>query len=410
MEFDIFELSNGLRVVHRHVNRPVAHCGIHLAVGSRDEGIHEQGMAHFIEHTLFKGTKKRRAYHILSRMEDVGGELNAFTTKEETVLYTSFLSADYNRAIELLADIYFNSTFPEKEVVKEKEVVIDEINSYLDNPSESIFDDFEELIFKGHPLGGNILGTLDSVRGFKRHDIINFIGNNYGYNRMVFSSVGNISSARLKVLLEKHWSQIQNEKPRQLVTPNGYTGSEMRVKRPGYQAHAILGTRAYAGDDEKSRVLLLLNNLLGGTGMNSRLNLNIREKYGFTYHLESFYHPYLDTGIFGVYLGTDLKTVDKSLKLVQKELKKLRDNKLGILQLSKAKKQLLGQIAMAQENNGSLMLAYGKSMLVFDRIDTFERVQQKIEEISAERLMEVANEIFDPSQLSTLVYEPTLNE
>jgi len=406
MEFEVFELSNGIRVVHKAIDRPVAHCGLHIAAGSRDELEPEEGLTHYIEHCLFKGTQKRKAFHLLSRMEDVGGELNAYTTKEETVIYTSFLAGDYPRAVELISDIAFRSTFPEKEIQKEKEVIIDEINSYLDTPSESIFDDFEAQVFAGHPLGRNILGTEASVKSFQRDNVLQFIQRNYGYNRMVFSSVGKISSARLKKILEKELQNQLNFKERQMISPNGYHPQKVTVQRPGFQSHAILGGRAYPANYKKARVLMLLNNLLGGPGMNSRLNLNIREKFGFTYHIESFYNPYSDTGLFGIYLGTDPGTMDKALKLVEKELKKLREQKLGILQLSKAKRQLLGQVAMAQENNNSLMLGYGKSLLTFDKIDTFETIRQKIESISAEDLLEVANEILDTQILSSLIYKP----
>lgn len=409
MEFEIFELSNGLRVVHRQVDRPVAHCGLFISAGSRDELEQEQGLAHFIEHSLFKGTQKRKAYHILSRMEDVGGELNAYTSKEETVIYTSFLSGYYQRAIELLFDIALNSTFPAKEVEKEKEVIIDEINSYLDSPSEAIFDDFEEQIFKGHPIGRNILGTIDSVKSFTRHHILAFIERNYGFNRMVFSSVGNIAGKKLKAQLEKSLGHITSPVcERNIKQPSAYKAEKVQTERTGYQTHSIIGCPAYAANEEKARVLMLLNNLLGGPGMNSRLNLNIREKYGFTYHLESFYQPYSDTGLFGVYLGTDPGTINRALKLVEKELKKLRDQKLGILQLSKAKRQVLGQIAMAQENNNALMMAYGKSLLTFDKIDEFDTIREKVENITAPDLQEVANEVFAPNNLSTLIYKSKL--
>lgn len=406
-EFEIFTLSNGIRVVHKEVKRPIAHCGLHIAAGSRDELEHEQGLAHFIEHSLFKGTQLRKAYHVLSRMEDVGGELNAFTTKEETVIYSSFLTGDFDRALELIIDIAFHSTFPAREIEKEKEVIIEEINSYLDTPSDSIFDDFEDQVFAGHPLGRNILGKPASVKSFNRDNILHFVDRNYGTNRMVVSFVGNISAKRLKTRLEFHLSDVaENNKLRGTVAPNGYTPQKVTTQRTGYQAHLISGCRAYPAGHEKSRVLMLLNNLLGGPGMNSRLNLNIREKYGFTYHIESFYQPYSDTGLFGIYLGTDPGTVPRAQRLIEKELDKLRNQKLGVLQLSKAKKQLLGQIAMAQENNASLMLAFGKSLLTFDKIDSFELVKSKIENIGAQDIMDVANEIFQPAKMSSLIFQP----
>ncbi|WP_246452103.1 M16 family metallopeptidase [Croceimicrobium hydrocarbonivorans] len=409
MQLDIFTLSNGIRVVHREINRPVAHLGLLIAAGSRDELEDEQGLAHFIEHCLFKGTQKRKAYHILSRMEDVGGELNAFTSKEETVIHSSFLSGDYARAVDLICDIAFRSTFPPKECEKEKEVIIDEINSYKDSPSDSIFDDFEELVFPNHSLGRNILGTLESVKGFGTEDIHKFLNRNYSADRMVFSSVGNISAARLRNLLEKQVEDIQFQagEKRELIMPEPTQPIRDEQTRSGYQTHVVMGSPAYAARHDHMRPLALLNNILGGPGMNSRLNLNIRERYGFTYHLESFYHPYLDTGLFGIYLGTDPGTADRAMNLIDKELKKLRDQKLGVLQLSKAKKQILGQFAMAQENNGALMLSFGKSLLLHDEIESFEEIVQDVEAMKAETLLEVANDILVPEKFSRLIFRNT---
>lgn len=407
MEFEIFELSNGIRVVHKQVDRPVAHCGLMVMAGSRDEKPEEEGLAHFIEHVLFKGTTKRRAFHILSRMEDAGGELNAYTDKENTVIYSSFLTPDYSRAIDLIFDIGFHSTFPEKELEKEKEVIIDEINSYKDSPSELIFDDFESLLFPNHSLGMNILGTPDKVKSFKRQNVIDFIAREYGSNRMVFSSVGNITTKKLRAMLEKHTAHLQlTHSVINRNKPSALDARHVEHEKSNFQTHAIVGTRAYPAGNDQSRTLHLLNNILGGPGMNSRLNLNIREKYGFTYNIESFYNPYSDTGVFGVYAGTDPETIGKTLKLIEKELKKLREKPLGTMQLTKAKRQILGQIAMGQENNASLMLALGRSLLMFNKIDTFEQIKDKIENITATDLQEVANEILDPGSLSTLVYKP----
>lgn len=404
-EFDIFELQNGIRVVHRAVQRPVGHLSFHFALGSRDERLEEQGLAHFLEHCIFKGTAKRRAYHILSRMEDAGGELNAYTGKEEMVLYTSFLKGDYPRAANLLTDVVFRSVFPDREIEKEKEVVIDEINSYRDTPSESIFDEFEEQLFAGHSLGRNILGTYESVRGFTRSDIVQFMNRNMGYNRLVISSVGPVSTKRLQTILNREIGHINlPETPREEVKPALLPPAHHSEKRPIFQTHAILGTPAYAATDKRSRVLMLLNNLLGGPGMNSRLNLNIREKYGFTYYLESFYQPYQDTGLFGIYLGTDPGTVQRAMRLIEKELEKLRTTPLGVMQLQKAKRQLLGQMAMAQENNAALGHAYGKSLLMFDRIEEFETIRDMIEAISSTQLQEVAQELLHPQKMSSLIY------
>ena len=407
MEFEVFELSNGIRVVHRRNDRPVAHCSLMINAGSRDENSDEEGLAHFIEHVLFKGTKRRKAYHVLSRMEDAGGELNAYTDKETTVIYSSFLKGDYPRAIDLISDILFNSTFPVRELNREKEVILDEINSYKDSPSDLIFDDFEGLLFPKHPLGSNILGTPQKVRGFRQKDVVNFIEREYGTNRMVFASVGDISTKRLRNLLEKYFAENQlSEKKLHRKAPGVYKQGREQHKRSNYQAHLLVGNRAYAADHRKNRVLLLLNNILGGPGMNSRLSLNIRERHGYTYHLESYYTPYSDTGVFGVYAGTDPANLERTHQLILRELERLKTKSLGTLQLSRAKRQFMGQMAMAQENNTALMLALGKSLLLFDRIDNFSEIQRKVEGITAAELMEVANEVFDERELSVLIYEP----
>ncbi len=411
MEFEIFELSNGIRVVHRQTDRPVAHCGLIIQAGSRDEKENEEGLAHFIEHVLFKGTTKRKAYHILSRMEDAGGELNAYTDKENTVIYSSFLKADYSRAIDLIFDIASNSTFPEKELAKEKEVIIDEINSYKDSPSDLIFDEFEEILFPNHPLGTNILGTPERVKSFSRKNVLNFMQREYSADRMVFSSVGNITGARLKKILEKATDHnLAQAQPLQRSQPDAYQAVKREKEKSNFQTHAVIGNRAYAADHKSSRTLHLLNNILGGPGMNSRLNLNIRERYGFTYNIESFYSPYSDTGVFGIYAGTDPDTIGKTLKLISKEMKKLREKPMGSMQLTKAKRQILGQIAMGQENNAALMLALGRSLLTFGRIDTFEEIEKKIAGITATEIMEVANEIMNQDHMSTLIYKPTGEE
>ena len=407
MEFETFELSNGIRVVHRRNDRPVAHCSLMINAGSRDETSDEEGLAHFIEHVLFKGTRKRKAYHILSRMEDAGGELNAYTDKETTVIYSSFLKGHYERAIDLIFDIILNSTFPIKELEREKEVILDEINSYKDSPSELIFDDFERQLFPGHPLGSNILGTPQKVKGFKQQDVLRFIEREYGTNRMVFASVGDISSHRLREILEKHLAKSSlTVKKLERHPPGAYHSGREQHKRSNYQSHLLIGNRAYPADHAQSRVLLLLNNILGGPGMNSRLNLNIRERHGYTYHLESYYNPYSDTGVFGIYAGTDPANLDRTHQLITRELNILKNKPLGTLQLSKAKRQFMGQMAMAQENNTALMLSLGKSLLSFDRIDNFEEIQEKIETISSSDLMAVAAEVFDERELSVLIYEP----
>ncbi len=373
--------------------------------GSRDEEGNEQGLAHFIEHTLFKGTKKRKAFHILSRLDEVGGELNAYTSKEETFIYGSFLNTYYSRAIDLIFDITFQSTFPAKELEKEKDVIIDEILTYLDSPSEAIFDDFEDLLFEGHPIGRNILGTKKSITPFNRKMILNFIERLYQPENMVFCSVGNISEKRLKKMLLKSdelaQGRIKNY-TRTGITP--YVPVVQEFVKSNFQTHAIIGNRACSMHSKDLTAYAMLNNILGGPGLNSRLNLNIREKYGFAYSIESFLQPYSDTGVFGVYVGTDKETIKKAKRLILNELKKLRSQKLGVLQLSNAKKQLIGQIALANENNVSQLVSLAKARMNFETIDTLEELHKKIEAVSAEKLIDIAQELFDPNQLSSLIF------
>lgn len=406
MTFHQYQLSNGIRIVHKETERSVAHCGLIIKGGSRDELEHEQGLAHFIEHVIFKGTKKRKAYHILSRMEDVGGEINAFTTKEETCIYSSFLPEYYDRALELLSDIGFNSNFPKKELEKEKTVVLDEINYFKDTPSELIFDEFEEVVFDNHPLGKNVLGTPKHIQSFTKEMIRDFIRRNYLTHEMVISSVGNISMKRLIKLIEKYFSNIpKSQLLRKKIDFSNYKAKEVTSVRKGFQAHCILGREAYGVDHPKKTALILLNNILGGPGMNSRLNLAIREKFGFTYSIESNYSPYSDTGIFSIYLASDNNALKKSIQLTIKEIEKLCKKKLGVMQLKKAKKQLIGQIAIAQENDMNFMLAMGKSVLYYNKVDTFEEVKEKVEAVNATELLEVANEILDTNNLSQLIYK-----
>ena len=378
MEFEQHQLSNGIRIIHQHSKRAVAHCGLIINVGSRDEKSEQQGLAHFIEHVIFKGTKKRKAFHILSRMEDVGGELNAFTTKEDTCIYSSFMPKYYGRALELLQDIAFNSTFPAKELNKEKAVIIDEINSFKDNPSEQIFDDFEEQIFVDHPIGKNILGTPELVNSFNKASIKEFITCNYHSQQIIICSTGNILFARLIKWVEKYFGHLPNtNKESKRKSFNTYKTTHKIQKHNGFQTHCIIGNIAYAANHPKKTAMVLLNNILGGPGMNSRLNLGIREKYGFTYQIESHYIPYSDLGLFSIYLASDSDKVEKSIKLVKKELQKLREIPLGPQQIKEAKQQLIGQIAIAQESDVNLMLALGKSLLLYNKVDTFEEVKNK---------------------------------
>jgi len=406
MEFLRHTLSNGIRIIHKqYEDADVSHCGLIINAGTRDEEEDQQGLAHFIEHVVFKGTKKRKSFHILNRIDSVGGELNAYTSKEETCIYASFLNRYYDRAIELLQDITFNSIFPDKEIEKEKDVIIDEINSYQDNPSEQIFDDFEDLVFAGHPIGRNILGTEQSVRQFKRRDINSFITKNYTTDEIVLSSAGNIDFAKLVEICENYLGTVKKTTRNFKRAPvKNYKPKVIESARDTFQAHCMLGSPAQSVKNSDKTAMILLNNMLGGPAMNSRLNLSIREKYGFTYNLESNYTAYTDTGIFNIYLATDNKTLEKCLKLIRKELKKLREQKLGTMQLNNAKLQLIGHIALSQESRINTMLAAGKSLLIFDRVESLEKIYKKIETISSEKLLDISNQVFDERHLSRLTY------
>lgn len=404
-EFSIFELPNGLKVVHQEVSGDVAHCGLIIQAGSRDEEEGQEGLAHFIEHSIFKGTKKRRAYHILNRLDSVGGEIDAYTSKENTCYYASFLKNHYERAVELLSDIVFHSTFPQKELEKEKEVILDEINLYLDNPFEQIHDDFEEILFQQHPLAHPVLGNADSLRSFDKNAILDFTSKFYSPENMVFSSVGNISGKKLKRLLEKHF----NAKHFRKAAGNRQEFIELKPqkiaeKRNTNQSHCVFGGISYGMAHPKKNAMGLLNNILGGPAMNSILNMKIREKHGYTYNIESNYNIFSDTGIFSIYLGTDPKYAEKCISLVEKELKYLMKNQLSTNKLHQAKEQLKGQIALGRESNSALMLYYGKSMLYHNKIKSKSEIYQDIEKITAREIQEVALENLNPQKFSYLSY------
>ncbi len=406
-QYQYHTLSNGIRIVHKQVRGMVAHAGILINAGSRDELPEEHGLAHFIEHTFFKGTQRRKAFHVISRLDTIGAELNAFTTKEETMIYASFLKEYYPRTLELLADIVFHSVFPDHELKKEQEVVRDEIDSYKDTPSEMIFDQFEEEIYKDHSLGRNILGSKSNIRKFTRRRIKGFLERNYNSNQMVIASVGDISIHKLIYHIEKYYSDIKtSHKARSREPFYHYQPFRKTTSKKVSQNHCVIGNEAYNVYQEKQKLILtLLNNLLGGTGMNSRLNLSIRERRGYAYHVESNYTPYMDTGLFNIYLGCANGYLNPSIDLVHKELKLLSQKKLGTLQLSMAKKQMIGQMAIYYESNLNEMLSMAKSSLLFNSVETLESLAGKIRQISADEILEVANDIFDPEKLSTLIYK-----
>lgn len=405
MEHQMWTLPNGIRVVHKQTSSSVAYCGLLIHAGSRDEQPEQHGLAHFIEHVLFKGTKKRKAYHILSRLEDVGGEINAYTTKEETCVHASFLNEYYERAIELIYDIVFHSSFPVKELKKEKEVIIDEINSYKDNPADLIFDDFEELIYKNDTIGRNILGNKKAIRSFSKEDIARFIKDNYLTNKMVFCSVGNISFNRLQKYADKYFGSVPaSEGIKKRHKFSDYAPFYKEINKKTFHSHCIIGNTTYDIFDNRRIGMYLLNNILGGQGLNSRLNLSLREKKGYTYNVEASYHPYFDTGIISIYFGTDKENLHKSIELAHKEIKRLQKQKMGTLQLSRAKKQMTGQLAISIDNNESLMLSMAKSYLIFNNYDSLQQTTKKIETVNAQDILEMANDVLDFSKLSTLIY------
>ncbi|KAA6327929.1 putative zinc protease [termite gut metagenome] len=399
-------LVNGIRIIHETAVSKVTYCGFAVDTGTRDEFENEQGMAHFVEHLLFKGTRKRKAWHILNRMEHVGGDLNAYTNKEETVVYSAFLNEHFERALELLADIVFNSVFPPHEIEKEIDVIIDEIQSYEDSPSELIFDDFEDMLFRNHPLGRNILGKPELLRNFTGKDVLSFTSRFYRPSNMVFFILGNIDFKRIVRQAEKFLGKISDSKnDNRRQSPPPYIPEQLIVCKDTHQAHVMIGQRGYHAYDNKRTGLYLLNNMLGGPGMNSRLNLTLRERRGLVYNVESNLTSYTDTGVFCVYFGTGVENVDTCLHLIYKELKQLRNTKMTSLQLSAAKKQLIGQIGVASDNYENNALNMGKTFLHYNRCESQETLFKRIEALTPEGLLEIANEMFTEERLSTLIYK-----
>ena len=425
MHYNEYTLPNGLRIIHEPTLSKVAYCGFAIDAGTRDEAEHEQGMAHFVEHLIFKGTEKRKAWHILNRMENVGGDLNAYTNKEETVVYSAFLTEHLERALELLGDIVFHSTFPQHEIEKETEVIIDEIQSYEDTPSELIFDDFEDMIFRNHPLGRNILGKPELLRSFRTEDVLSFTRRFYQPGNMVFFVQGQYDFRRIIRLAEKYLSDVPAgevnsrrvppplyapehltvAKDNRRTPPSLYTPEKLVVHKDTHQAHVMIGSRGYNAYDDKRTALYLLNNILGGPGMNSKLNVSLRERRGLVYNVESNLTSYTDTGAFCIYFGTDVEDMDTCLKLTYKELKRMRDTKMTSSQLAAAKKQLIGQIGVASDNFENNALGMAKTYLHYHKYESSELVFKRIEALTAEQLLEVSNEMFAEEYLSTLIYK-----
>lgn len=405
MTYQTHTLSNGIRLIHKPDNSEVTYCGLAINAGSRDESEQELGMAHFVEHMLFKGTTKRRSGHIINRLEHVGGELNAFTSKEETVVYAAVLNAHFERAMELISDIVLHSTFPQKEIEKEVVIILDEIQSYNDSPSELIYDDFEELLFAHHSIGHNILGKSELLEKYTTADAVNFVQKQYQPNEMVFFSTGNQNFKQLIRWAEKYLKTNNSDNTAaKRVAPDSYVPVRCEISKNTHQVHFMAGNRAYDLYHPNRLGMYLLNNILGGPGMNSLLNLSLREKHGLVYNVDSSYQPFTDTGMWCVYFGCDTENAARCEQLVYAELQKLREQPLKESALKKYKLQLMGQMAIANEQKENLALSLGKSFMRYGKIDDLETIHQKIEAITAVKLQEIANEIFNPEKMSVLKY------
>ncbi|MDR2361363.1 MAG: insulinase family protein [Prevotellaceae bacterium] len=405
MNIHTFTLPNGIRFVHCYHTSPVAYCGLSINAGSRDEKAAENGMAHLAEHMLFKGTTRRSAYHINNRLENVGGELNAFTTKEETVVHAIVLKSDLDKAVELLADIVFRSTFPDRELAKEKEVIADEINSYLDNPSELIFDDFDKWLFAGSSLGRPILGTPDSLADITAAQLKTFVSRHYRPSQLVFSTVASVNAKRMEQLAVKYFSEFPAAGVRrERKAPSVCRPFQKILRRNTFQEHCIIGNRAYSLHDPRRTGLALLVNYLGGPAANSRLNSLLREKNGLVYTTDATYMPYDDCGTVTLYFAADRVSLNRCAELVQKELTAICTNAFGTAQLHRIKKQWLGQLFINADNAEVQMLSNGKNVMSYGYVESFEQLKAKIDALTAAELLDIANEIFAPERLSTLIY------
>ncbi|MBL7876308.1 MAG: insulinase family protein [Cyclobacteriaceae bacterium] len=406
--YEIYKLKNGIRVIHNRVTTTkIVHCGIMLDIGSRDETPANQGIAHFWEHMAFKGTRKRKAFHILNRLESLGGELNAFTDKEKILFYASLRDDYFERAVELLADITFDSIFPETQIEKERNVILEEMSMYHDDPEDSLQDEFDAVLFGSHPLGMNILGTDKTVRSFTRRDFRSFVKEHLDTRKIVFSVVGNLTMEQVVKLAERYLGQVPahtSQKRRRRFS--GYKSKQVTLKRPVKQARCAMGRPAYPFSHENRSSFYMLTSILGGSGMNSRLNLALREKHGFVYSIGAQYVPFTDTGLFVISFGTEPSQMKKGVALVKQELKKLRDEPLGVKQLASSKEQILGQIAMAEENNMSFMIMMARNLLDQGRVTSLEEIFDRVRGTSALTLQEISNEMFNERKMSYLMMEP----
>lgn len=385
---------------------PVAYCGYAVNAGARDEEPQEHGLAHFVEHMIFKGTEHHKANYILNRIESVGGELNAYTTKEETFVYSIFMKEHFLRAFDLLTDLVFYSSFPEIEIEKEKDVILDEINSYEDSPSELIFDDFENLLYKEHALGHNILGEEETLERFSTTTGKSFMNRYYTPGNMVFFSMGDIPFNKIVKWAESLFSTLPaHSSPQKRKVPTLSSASSLTMSKETHQAHVMIGSHAFSMFDEKRIPMFLLNNIIGGPGMNNRLNVSLREHNGLVYSVESNITSYTDTGLFSIYFGTDPKNKEKAIRLVHREIEKLHETKLTEKQLTAAKKQALGQLGVSIDNREGLFLNMGKSFLHYNFFASMEEVFNQINDITAEGILDIAQTVLAPDKLFMLSYD-----
>jgi len=405
-EFTTYTLPNGIRGIHRQVKgAAVAHCALIVGAGTRDEAAHEFGLAHLTEHALFKGTEKRKAWQVNCRLENLGGELNAFTTKEDTTVHATVLKGDFGKAVELIADVVFRSTFPDRELEREKEVIIDEINTYKDAPAELIYDTFEDLVFEGSELGHNILGRKASLMRYTGDSVRQFVRRTYTTDQMVFSSIGSFSTKTAEAYARRYLADFtaSSRSDERRATLPLQTPFDHTIMRHTHQTHCILGARAYDLQDEKRLPLSLLINRLGGPCANSILNVEVREKHGLTYNIEANYTPYSDAGVVAIYFSSDHHHTDDCLELIHKELQQLRTTPFTARQLAMAKRQFIAQMAISCENKENYILGAGKAILSHGEMDTMEEAYRKIQALTAFQLQEVAEEVF--CNLSKLTFK-----
>ena len=405
-KYNTYTLENGLRIIHLPSNSQVVYCGYDVAAGTRNELSGEEGMAHFCEHMSFKGTARRNAIQIINAIEGLGGELNAFTNKEDTVYYAAISKEHFSEAVNVLTDIVFHSQYPQHEIDKEVEVICDEIESYNDSPAELIYDEFENLLFEGHPLGHNILGNAEQLRTYTTADALRFVNRNYRSDKMVFFVYGDIDFKRLCKNLERltpEASHTSASEPASAAHIRRVNAQFTEQNRSTHQAHVMTGCQAYAYTDPRRMTLYLLNNILGGPGMNARLNLSLRERHGLVYTVESTMATYGDTGIWSIYFGCDHHDVNRCRKLVRHELDRLMQKPLTSQQLIAAKRQLKGQLAIACDNHEQFALDFGRSYLHHGHERDLETLYQRIDAITAEELQTVACDLFAPDHMTTLI-------